>query len=189
MSNIWVQSDPHFFHENIIQYCGRPFANADLMNEFMVDKWNSTVKEQDKVYCLGDVYFGAGRTREEITLLLSSLKGKKRLILGNHDNGKDQILQRIFQKIDVWRMFPDMGLLLTHVPVHHQSLFRGATGNEENPKKLRNIHGHIHEKVVSRERFSDIIGDWIDEDDPDYKCVSVEHLDYGLINIEDLRKW
>lgn len=187
MSEIWVQSDPHFFHENIIQYCGRPFGNADLMNEYMVEKWNKTVKPEDKVYCLGDVYFGKDRTREEITTLLSSLKGKKRLILGNHDNGKDQILQKVFQKIDVWRMFPEFGLLLTHVPVHESSLFRGATHYEKDPKKLRNIHGHIHEKTVLAPQST-----WINDepkDDPDYKCVSVEHLDYGLINIEELRKW
>jgi len=187
MSEIWVTSDSHFNHENIIKYCGRPFDNALQMNECMVEKWNATVKPQDKVYHLGDVYMGGGFDRDYTSSLLRSLTGKKRLILGNHDNGKDQLLQNNFQKISIWRMFPEFGLLLTHVPVHENSLLRGPSGNEQNPPKLRNIHGHIHEKVVehieSRDGFTH---KYVNKD---YRCVCVEHLDYGLINIEELRKW
>src|SRR5688572_21270703 len=102
MAEIWVISDTHFNHENIIKYCGRPFKDAKSMNECMVERWNETVKPQDKVYHLGDVYMGGGFDREHTLNLLCNLNGKKRLILGNHDNGKDQILQRVFQKIDVW---------------------------------------------------------------------------------------
>lgn len=136
---IWVISDTHFGHENIIQYCRRPFANAEIMDENLVENWNSVVKENDIVYHLGDVYFGVnGRDA------LPKLKGRKRLVLGNHDEGKDTILLKYFQKIMVWRMFPEFGLLLTHVPVHESSLLRGPTGNENSPDKLKNIHGHIH---------------------------------------------
>ena len=188
MAEIWIISDSHFHHDNIIKYCNRPFSNAKEMDEYMVTMWNEVVKEQDKVYHLGDVYMGQGVKREETSLLLRSLKGKKRLILGNHDNGKDQLLQNNFQKIDVWRMFPEFGLLLTHVPVHNDSLLRGPTGNGLNPKKLRNIHGHIHEKVVNKPLE---YGDHLSEPDPDYKCVCVEQPDvnYTPINIEELRKW
>lgn len=189
MSEIWVTSDTHFFHDNIIKYCGRPFSNALEMNDYMVEKWNATVKPQDKVYHLGDVYMGGGNTRDSISALLRSLNGKKRLILGNHDNGKDQLLQNNFQKIEVWRMFTEFGLLLTHVPVHHSSLFRGPSGNEKDPPKLLNIHGHIHEKVVTKLRPADTFYEAKVVEDGDYKCVCVEHLDYGLVNIEELRKW
>ena len=173
--NIWVISDTHFNHENIIKYCDRPFDNATQMNDYMVEMWNSVVKPTDKVYHLGDVYMGPGFSREYTAHLLRyRLNGHKRLILGNHDNGKDQILQGVFEKIDVWRMFPEFGLLLTHVPVHEQSLFRGATGNEKDPKKLLNVHGHIH-TLASPSK--------------DHRCVCVEQIDYKPINIEELRKW
>lgn len=173
MSNIWVISDTHFGHRNIIEYCNRPFKTTYLMNEAIRDNWNSVVKPEDKVYHLGDVYMGWNE-QEDILHFLNSLNGKKRLILGNHDNGKDQILQKAFQKIDVWRMFPEFGLLLTHVPVHESALYRGSTGNEKEPKKLLNIHGHIHENQ------SPTI---------DHRNVCVEHLNYRPINIEKLRKW
>lgn len=171
---IWVTSDTHFNHENIIKYCGRPFTDAKTMNDYMVEKWNSVVKPEDKVYHLGDVYMGGGFDRNDTLKMLLGLNGHKRLILGNHDNGKDQILHKVFEKIDVWRMFPEFGLLLTHVPVHEQSLFRGPTGNEKDPKKLKNVHGHIHETKSPSE---------------DHRCVCVEQIGYTPINIEELRKW
>ena len=174
--NIWVISDTHFNHENIIKYCDRPFTDAASMNDYLVKLWNSVVRPEDKVYHLGDVYMGDGFSREYTSHLLSRLNGHKRLILGNHDNGKDQLLQRHFEKIDVWRMFPEYGLLLTHVPVHPASLRRGATGNEKDPPMLKNIHGHTH-------NFGEP-----DKDTKNYKCVCVELIDYTPVNIKDLAK-
>lgn len=159
---IWVTSDTHFGHANIIKYCDRPFANADEMDEFIIDKWNSVVKDGDIVYHLGDVYFGnSGKNA------IYRLNGRKRLILGNHDNGKDKNLQTVFQKISVWRMFTEFGLLLTHVPVHESALYRGMKGD-----KMLNVHGHIHTNPSPTS---------------DHKCVCVEHTNYTPVNIEELR--
>lgn len=155
--DIWVISDTHFGHSNIIGYCDRPFVSADEMDATIVERWNDTVRDQDIVYHLGDVYFGA-RGAER----LSQLKGRKRLILGNHDNGKDQKLLGAFQKILVWRMFPEFGLLLTHVPVHEDTL---------RDKCPVNVHGHIHERTIP---------------DPRYINVSVEQTNYAPVNIETL---
>ena len=172
--NIWVISDTHFNHTNIIKYCDRPFDDAKHMDDYLVTFWNETVKDGDKVYHLGDVYFGGNNEDPQyIDSLLSKLKGQKRLILGNHDNGKDQKLHRAFKKIEVWRMFPEFGLLLTHVPVHESSLWRGEE-RAEGTKKLLNIHGHIHQNKSPSD---------------DHRCVCVEQIDYKPINIEELRKW
>lgn len=141
------------------------------MDETLVDNWNSLVNDEDIVYHLGDVYMG--NRDGYVQTLLSRLKGRKRLILGNHDNGKDQILQKAFQKISVWRMFTEFGLLLTHVPIHESALFRGKTGREPEPKKLLNIHGHIHTNRSPSK---------------DHRCVCVEQTNYTPINIEELRK-
>lgn len=168
--NIWVISDTHFSHTNIIEYCKRPFANAKEMDEALIENWNSVVKPQDKVYHLGDVYMTAKREYIE-HILRYRLNGHKRLILGNHDNGKDQVLQRSFEKIDVWRMFPEFGLLLTHVPVHESTLHK--TGRRDQPDfKLLNVHGHIHERSAPSK---------------DHRVVCVEHTNYTPVNIEELR--
>lgn len=167
--NIWVVSDTHFGHDNIIKYCNRPFSNIHEMNQCMVDNWNSTVQDGDIVYHLGDVYMS---TREfngnDAWYLMSRLKGRKRLVLGNHDEAKDAVLLKHFQKIVAWRHFKEFGLLLTHVPVHPGTL---------NEKTSVNVHGHIHQNIVKDGNVKD----------HRYKNVSVEHTNYGLVNIEDLR--
>lgn len=165
MTNIWVISDTHFNHSNIIKFCNRPFEHVTDMDMTMVERWNGLVKSQDKVYHLGDVYMNA--SKGYIENILSRLNGHKRLILGNHDNGKDQILQKFFDKISVWRMFPEFGLLLTHVPVNTSALYRGP-----DKKPLTNIHGHIHQNPSPA---------------GPYRNVCVEQTDYFPINIEELR--
>lgn len=161
--DIFVISDTHFGHENIIKYCDRPFSNVDEMNHALVENWNKTVKDDDIVYHLGDVYFKNHH-------MLKALKGRKRLILGNHDNGKDQHLFNVFQKIMVWRMFPEFGLLLTHVPVHESTLERHD--GKHYYSNLVNVHGHIHNKQ-SPTKF--------------HRNVSVEMINYTPISIEELR--
>lgn len=128
---IFVISDTHFSHENIIGYCSRPFQSAKEMDECIADNWCSVVRDCDVVYHLGDVYMGvSGRE------ILPKLTGRKRLILGNHDNGKDQNLHAAFQKISMWRMFPEFGALLSHVPLYPTAL----------KPEMVNVHGHIHNK-------------------------------------------
>lgn len=179
LRNIWLTSDTHFGHDNIIKYCDRPFKNADEMDEFIMTKWNETIKPGDKVYHLGDVYFG--KKQKDWGSFFSKLQGSKRLLLGNHDNGKDKILQNTFQKISMWRMFPEFGLLLTHVPVHLSTLGILVADNYEEgdcgtvKRRLKNIHGHTHQ---NGEPEGDV---------ENYKCVCVELTDYTPIHIEELR--
>lgn len=170
MANIFIISDTHFGHENIIGYCDRPFKDTMQINMAMRDNWNSTVKPQDIVYHLGDVYMGWNE-KQDIGQFLASLNGHKRLVLGNHDNGKDTILHKAFQKIMVWRMFPEFGLLLTHVPVHSSALRRGPKGEQTN-KDLVNVHGHIHNNPSP---------------DGPYINACVEWHSYRPVNIEEYR--
>jgi calcineurin-like phosphoesterase family protein len=135
VGNIFVTSDTHFHHGNIIESCNRPFKNSFEMDETLIENWNKVVKQGDKIYHLGDVYMP--KYKDEMSQLFSRLNGTKVLILGNHDKGKDQNLLRFFSRIYMWRFLKEFGLLLTHVPVHQDSL----------SSKLKfNIHGHIHNK-------------------------------------------
>jgi calcineurin-like phosphoesterase family protein len=43
-------ADTHFNHDNIIEYCNRPFKNAEEMNDTLIINWNSVVGEHDTVY-------------------------------------------------------------------------------------------------------------------------------------------
>lgn len=173
--NIWVISDTHFGHENILKFVdsntgnpvrGHLFKDVDEMDQHMVDKWNETIKPGDLVYHLGDVFFG---DREKFKAMWPKLHGSKRLIVGNHDNIPFLASGGFFKKVQMWRQFTEYNLLLSHVPLHETSLTRGAPG--VNSKRMLNIHGHIHQNQSPPGLFYN---------------VSVEAIDYTPQHIEDL---
>lgn len=170
--NIWFTSDTHYSHANILKFKtddGEPlrtFDSVEHMNQTMEDNWNAVVKPDDIVYHLGDVYFGQGHE------VLPRLKGRKRLILGNHDNVKSQYVLNNFQKILMWRMFPEFGILLTHVPVHAGSF---------EMKSLVNVHGHTHRYWVST------VNDANEKvNDKRYFNACVENHNYTPIHLDEL---
>lgn len=165
---VWVISDTHFNHLNILGFTDennkpvRPFDSVEDMNETMIDNWNKVVKPGDKVYHLGDVFFGS---KDEFKSLWPRLNGKKRLIVGNHDDIKFLSSGGFFSKVYMWRAFE--GLLLTHVPVHPSTLGEGRFKG-----KILNVHGHIHQNKSP---------------EGPYKCVCVEQTNYTPVNLEELR--
>lgn len=78
----YFTSDTHFYHNNIIEFCGRPYWNVDNMNEMLIENWNSRVDHTDIVWFLGDFSFGKPDQTEEV---LRRLNGFKHLVVGNHD--------------------------------------------------------------------------------------------------------
>ena len=80
--SIFITSDPHFNHNNIIKFCNRPFGNIDEMNEVLIQNWNNIVKDNDEIYILGDVSLGSSKNTLKI---LEKLNGIKYLIRGNHE--------------------------------------------------------------------------------------------------------
>ncbi len=79
---IFFTADTHFGHANILKLCNRPFNTIEEMNETMICKWNSRVSGNDTVYIVGDMFFRCS----DAETILKRLKGKKRLIIGNHDS-------------------------------------------------------------------------------------------------------
>ncbi|MGY5152042.1 MAG: 2'-5' RNA ligase family protein [Candidatus Nitrosopumilus sp. bin_6a] len=80
---IYLFSDAHFDHKNIIKYCKRPFHSTRQMNQTLVENWDHTVGDNDKVFFLGDL--SHGRDRRPIDYWLSKLNGEICYIRGNHD--------------------------------------------------------------------------------------------------------
>lgn len=79
---VWFTSDTHFYHENILRFCSRPFRDITEMNGTLVKNWNATVPPDGVVFHLGDFAFGGSQEWNDI---LSRLNGEIYLILGNHD--------------------------------------------------------------------------------------------------------
>lgn len=172
MRNIWVISDTHFGHENILNFMDkngnpvRPFSSVKEMDEHMIDCWNSVVKQGDKVYHLGDVFFGP---KDNFKSLWPKLNGSKRLIVGNHDDIKFLSSGGFFQKVEMWRVWPEHKLLFSHVPLH-QSMIQRFKSREETVL-YTNVHGHIHQNKSPDGRYIN---------------VSAEAVNYTPVNLEEL---
>jgi calcineurin-like phosphoesterase family protein len=91
MDGVWLSSDTHWSHGNILKYCNRPFETVEEMNQALIDNWNSVVGKDDHVYHLGDFCFGNVEKWNSI-LKPGVLNGNIHLILGNHD------IPRIFKE-------------------------------------------------------------------------------------------
>lgn len=156
---IYFIADTHFNHANIIKYCNRPFDNINEMNEYIIKKWNSVVKNVDTVYHLGDVGFGS---LQEVKGLVQRLNGTKILLRGNHDFkiGVNTWKEIGFSQVYKKKIILD-NLLLTHAP------------SEEVEENQINIFGHIHDKPLD-ERF----------DKKNHICVSCDVIDYTPISIK-----
>ena len=135
----WVISDTHFYHSKILGYCQRPFETVEEMNEVLIKNWNSVINEDDIVYVLGDFCFG---NKEMLREIVSQLKGRKILILGNHDRlTKGAYLDVGFETVTKNPMIVDGDFILSHHPL------QGDLG------RFYNIHGHKH-KLPSEAQFS-----------------------------------
>jgi calcineurin-like phosphoesterase family protein len=185
MANIWVVSDWHFGHANMLSFkdeAGRlmrthpvtrqAWTSAEEVDEFMVDAHNAVVRPQDHVYCLGDVVLctSAPTRRALLQRTVGRLKGHLRLVRGNHDIFRTKEYLQYFDEIYACRVLSR--LLLTHIPVHPGSLGR----------QRANVHGHLHEKVVTAVRSGAELAD------ERYVNVSVEQTAYAPVPLESIHK-
>jgi len=88
---------------------------------------------------------------------IRALPGHKILIMGNHDAERydTKLLFDVFNKVLSLKTWK--GSWLTHCPIHADEL-RGKTC----------IHGHTHNYTI---------------DDPNYRCISMEQIEYTPIDM------
>jgi len=161
---VWIASDIHFSHRNILQYCPHrvhesftdDIKSADdleidflieLMNEKIISNWNEKVEPDDDVFILGDVAMG------KIALapaLIRRLNGRKHLVAGNHDKtlikliGNDPSLSDLFVWIkdyhEMSHALPGINQKKNLICMSH---FPFRCWNGMNNFSMM-IHGHLH---------------------------------------------
>ena len=162
-SRIFLIADTHFGDENIRLYEERPFPDTDTMDLEMIRRWNSVVGDHDLVYHLGDFCSGG---QERCRELLSRLKGRKFLVMGNHDSylSPQQWRDLGFEECyDLPVILKDF-FILSHTPLY-------VTRN----MPYANLYGHVHSSPTYRSVSSRSA------------CVSVERIYYTPILLETLR--
>lgn len=124
--NVYLISDTHFNHANIATYCDRP---ADF-TEVIIKRWQETVKPQDLVIHLGDVFIGNVDGWDQVR---GRLTGRRILVRGNHDRNKSNSwwMEHGFDFACDGMRF--RGQWLSHEPENSRP--GGVTYN---------IHGHLH---------------------------------------------
>lgn len=174
----FVSSDWHLGHQNTIDKFKlsdgvtplRNFANADAMNQYIIDRHNAVVGDNDVLYCLGDVVIN-----KKFIHLVHAFKGVKRLVLGNHDsvnlNVRDYLDVGFEQVYGVTKpaKFP---FYLSHIPLHEASIPKWCTAN---------IHGHLHGRRVMMDN-----GYGKKVFDPRYICVAVENICYTPVDLNHI---
>lgn len=135
---IYFTADLHWGHENILGFCRRPFLSLEEMNERLIENWNRRVRGNDTVFVLGDMFFRC----DDAESILARLRGKKRLITGNHDTWVQRIdCARYFDSVDSFLETTDgkRALTLCHYPLL----------TWKHAKRSYMIHGHIHDDRTS----------------------------------------
>ena len=166
MPAVFLVSDTHFGHAGVCRFtCDdgvtkiRPWTDPEEMDEEMVRRWNERVGKNDKVYHLGDVVIN-----RKALGIMRRLNGDKVLIRGNHDIFRDEEYREHFRELRAYHVMN--GLILSHIPLHPESLGRFGT----------NIHGHTHQRRVMDNGIIDVR----------YHCVCVEQTDFAPILFEDV---
>lgn len=147
---IWLTSDLHLFHNQEFIYKPRGFSSVEEMNEVIEQNWNGLVNDDDEVYILGDLMVGGKKVSNNACMeIVKRLKGKKHVIIGNHDTDTRIKLYRQEESIvDVQYAFmmryKSRCLYLSHYPTITSDL------EYEKPKQwIINFFGHTH----SNEKF------------------------------------
>lgn len=162
-SRIFLIADTHFGDENIRLYEERPFPDTDTMDREIIRRWNSVVGDNDLVYHLGDFCSGG---QERCRELLSQLKGRKRLLIGNHDaylttqQWRDLGFEECYDLPVILEKF----FILSHTPLYVCRSMPYA-----------NLYGHVHNNPTYRSVSSRSA------------CVSVERINYTPVLLETIR--
>ncbi len=156
MSQVRFIGDLHFSHVFMADH--RKFQDTFYHDEHIIDMWNRTVHKKDLTFILGDISIGNNNAYK----LLPRLKGRKVVILGNHD--PRQYTKDLLKYVDqVAGVIKYKGFFVTHIPIHPTEFTYGRQ------EIHGNIHAHTHENTI---------------DDYHYICVSAEQIDYKPITFD-----
>lgn len=175
--NIYLTSDMHFGHINILQYEDRintlKVNTIEEHDKKLIDNWNSTVNKKDLVIILGDIGF---YTPIKLNKIIKQLNGDKILIAGNHDSKyvKSKVMDKsLFKYIDNYLELNYKGynICLMHYPL--------LSFNGMHNEKSVHFFGHIHTAKYTLPRHSYHIG----VDTNNYKPIHIDKaIELALLN-------
>lgn len=165
---IYLISDTHFNHKNIILYENRPFGSISEMNEKLIQNWNEVVKPEDTIIHLGDIGLGNESSLRE---LIPNLNGHKILIKGNHDGKSNKFyLDCGFEEVNRTKMMEINGIKIF---LSHQPESRPGDGQTYDI----HLYGHVHSKG-SNGTYPTI--------SKNGACICVERWNYYPVSLDEV---
>lgn len=143
-------ADTHFYHESILNRMdNRGFETVEMMNEYMIEKWNAKVRKNDEVVILGDFCWGKAEQANE---LLERLNGQLYMIRGNHDyflGDKKANTDRFVWVRPYTEIYDNRRkVVLCHYPILcYNGQYR--LDKKGNPRTYM-LHGHVHDTYDQR---------------------------------------
>lgn len=123
--------------------CQNKYENRTLQHDQLIKaNWNNVVHNNDNVYILGDIgKEGSNKDNEYLCEIISTLKGNKYLVQGNHEQLKDNRLRQLFVEIVPYKEITDNynglnhNLVLSHYPILMW---------KNQHKGWVHLYGHVH---------------------------------------------
>ncbi|CAO4139549.1 metallophosphoesterase [Methylorubrum aminovorans] len=150
---VYFTADTHFGHARLIRegVLRRPFASVEEHDEALIRNWNAVVTSpSDDVWHLGD--FALGASPERCEQIFRRLRGRKHLVVGNHDAGRVTRLAWSSKPSEIRRIAVPYGdgqveLVLCHFAFRSWNrIHRGA----------RHLFGHTHASLPGTTRSCDV---------------------------------
>lgn len=136
--NLYI-GDTHFGHRAVLNHDRRPFESIEEHDQILIKCWNGRVENDDDVYIVGDFAYKNDNPAE---WYLRQLRGRKHLVIGNHDSEllRNSVAMGYFQSVDKMMAISDCTrrVILCHYPLAEWSgFFRGSY----------HVYGHIHAQM------------------------------------------
>ena len=190
---IYLTSDLHLFHINIIKYCNRPFEysaeGCTKMNEFILKKFDA-LPEDYLIWNFGDVFLNLRLGNDRIMQDIMRMKKNRKLclILGNHDFGARK---KPFPNYIEYFKYLGFDAIYKEPLQYGNYVFSHEPVFLEKDSGLVNFHGHTHEKMVSEDYFLNEYNKSFPHkkiNPKQYKNICMDANDFQILKWEDIIK-
>ncbi|MBQ0052601.1 MAG: metallophosphoesterase family protein [Treponema sp.] len=184
---VYITSDLHLYHKNIIEYCNRPFDDCLKMTEFLLEKF-SELPEDCLIWNFGDVFLNWNIEHSQIMNDIMRMKKSRRmcLILGNHDFQSNKKPFKNYIEFFKYLGFDEVykgPLQMGNYIFSHEPVFISEKDD------FINFHGHTHNKNVTEDYF---LGEYNKKypkqkvNPAKYKNVCMDANNFNILNYTDL---
>ena len=137
----------------------KTFETQEQYQQELISRWNKIVTEENKiVFLLGDL-----GQRSDIQKVIPQLRGRKYLILGNHDTYGKSFYNDLFVEVFDAPVFIGRRCVLSHHPIPVEP-------------GVVNIHGHTHDVFLASELHFNAC-----PEHHEYKPLNIKKLELKLL--------